>query len=495
MTAFCCDTRRRAEIRGSGLNGIDFLEVVDRDAPNPALRQRRLEVHLVNPAGGLAVGPDNVVVEGGERIRDITVTAAAVDATQTNLVNVEVDRRGDFSPYRLRLRRGALDERPPADIDPRLASVAFSFKVECPSDFDCRHQLACPPEAEAPPPIDYLAKDYATFRRLMLDRMAVLVPDWRERSPADLGVTLVEILAWVADQLSYAQDAAHTEAYLGRARLRPSLRRLARLVDYALDEGRNARTCVQIAVAGDARPLAPDFGPVLPAGTAVASRVAGADVRLAAGAVRRAEVVFETLHDVVALIAAHDEMPFYTWSERECALPRGATAATLAGHYPDLAAGELLVFEEVQGPRTGEPGDADPEHRHAVRLVAVTAFEADGTTPRTDPVTGARVTEIAWHGDDALTRPVCLSSRTDPAFGARYVADVSVARGNVVLADHGRTITAEPLGTVPRATLARAGERGGDPCARGEAEPIPARFGPRLQLGPLTFAAAYEPTA
>ena len=28
----------------------------------------------------------------------------------------------------------------------------------------------------------------------MLDRLALLVPDWRERSPADLGIALVELL-------------------------------------------------------------------------------------------------------------------------------------------------------------------------------------------------------------------------------------------------------------------------------------------------------------
>ena len=33
---FCCDERRRDAVRGSALNGIDYLEVVDHDAPNEA---------------------------------------------------------------------------------------------------------------------------------------------------------------------------------------------------------------------------------------------------------------------------------------------------------------------------------------------------------------------------------------------------------------------------------------------------------------------------
>jgi len=252
---------------------------------------------------------------------------------------------------------------------------------------------------------------------------------------------------------------------------------------------------VQVRVSGDARPLAPDFTPVLPADTVVTSRVAEAGVRLAdAAAVARAEVVFETMHDVEALIADHGAMSFHTWSDRLCALARGATAATLAGHFPDLRAGEVLVFEEVKGPRTGHPGDADPAHRQAVRLVEARAF-ADDATPLEDPLTGARVTEIRWHGDDALTAPVCVSSRTDPAFGARLVEDVSVARGNVVLADHGRTIAGEDLGTVPASRLAWAAERAGDPCAAAAPQPIPARFAPRLAEGPLTHTARFTADA
>ena len=45
---FCCDERRRDAVRGSALNGIDYLEVVDHDAPDEADRQRFLRVHFVN---------------------------------------------------------------------------------------------------------------------------------------------------------------------------------------------------------------------------------------------------------------------------------------------------------------------------------------------------------------------------------------------------------------------------------------------------------------
>ena len=44
------------------------------------------------------------------------------------------------------------------------------------------------------------------------------MPDWQERHVPDIGVALVELLAYVGDYLSYYQDAVATEAYLETAR-------------------------------------------------------------------------------------------------------------------------------------------------------------------------------------------------------------------------------------------------------------------------------------
>jgi predicted phage baseplate assembly protein len=112
----------------------------------------------------------------------------------------------------------------------------------------------------ARPEINYLAKDYGSFRQLILDRLAVTMPDWKERHVPDLGVTLVELLAYAGDHLSYYQDAVATESYLDTARLRISIRRHARLVDYRLHEGSNARAWVTVWTKTDLPPLKPkDF--------------------------------------------------------------------------------------------------------------------------------------------------------------------------------------------------------------------------------------------
>ena len=259
---------------------------------------------------------------------------------------------------------------PPPGYDPVLSEVNFSFKVECPSDFDCQPKCVCPPTLRTEPDINYLAKDYGSFRRLMLDRIALLSPQWTERNAADLGVTLVEALAFVGDYLSYQQDAIGTEAYLGTARRRVSIRRHARLVDYSMHDGCNARAWVQIQVSADTGPL--------PKGTQIFTSITGQppilpdDPRI----LRQAQAGFETMHDAM-LFKAHNSIPFYTWTEQRCCLPKGATSAELDGHFPNLQKGDVLIFEEVLGPDTGQPGDADPAHRQAVRLTEQPVLDVD----------------------------------------------------------------------------------------------------------------------
>src|SRR5262249_54085661 len=157
------------------LNGIDFLEVVDHDEPAPAERQPRLRVFFVKPpapslkAALLALTPAGTpaVVRITGVVRTRGVAADAVEVTG-GVLEVHGSPRRDFSPYALSL---AGPGGPPlAGLDPHLASVTFSFKVECQGDFDCRPSRVCPPETPTEPEIDYLARDYTSFRRVMLDR-------------------------------------------------------------------------------------------------------------------------------------------------------------------------------------------------------------------------------------------------------------------------------------------------------------------------------------
>ncbi|MBK1733166.1 putative baseplate assembly protein [Thiococcus pfennigii] len=511
-TLFCCDDERRRALRDSAvdLNGIDYLEVLDGALPDEdPLRQRTLLVTFVRPLAGGLPGAAQVRISGGERVRDPAVSwavpatplpsqldapaeaavralVAALPAPERVLV-VRCAQAGDYSPYRLRLVHPGDGESVPSGLDPRLCELAFRFKAECPSELDCTTPLVCPEEPVAPPAIDYLARDYPALRRLLLDRLALLVPGWRERSAADLGVTLAELLAYVGDQLAYQQDAIATEAYLDTARLRTSLRRHALLVDYRVHEGANARTWIQLQVAADAVPLPRT-------GARFLTRLANRPARLAPGtrdaqeALSEWPVVFEPMHAAL-LYRAHNEIPLYTWGATRCWLPAGTTAATLVGHLPTLVPGDLLLFEEVKGPLSGAAEDADRAHRHVVRLTDVRCWAPeDATQPLADPLTNVAITEVRWAEADALPFPLCLSSVADDAHGRLPVAGVSVARGNLVLADHGLGVAEEEdLGQVPAAHLAYPAARDGDPCATRAPEVIPPRFAPALGRAALTF--------
>jgi hypothetical protein len=503
-TELCEDPARRALTRRAELNGIDYVEV------GPKLDS--LVVHFLGRAPR-DVRPENIRIAGGRRVRDIRVRRVSVergaDGRSDDALVIEVDRPGDASLYELCFVEEVVDQRgapvldangartyrPLTGFDPRYHRVGFSFHAACPSDLDCAPVVGCAPKTRPGAAIDYLAKDYASFRRVLLDRLALTLPTWSERHVPDLGITLVEILAYVADHLSYYQDAVATEAYLDTARRRISVRRHARLVDYTLHEGSNARTwvCIElhqqselgleardvffVAGRGDANTRAPLFEGEL-------------DRRFAAEEYE----VFEPLWPdrQLRLLEAHNRIRFYTWGQRECCLPRGATSATLAdfsGDTPDGAArvldlveggGDVLVFEEVIGPRTGSPADADPTRRHAVRLTRATRS--------VDPVTRAPVVEIAWSHEDALPFPLCLSA-IGPAPTCAYLAEVSVARGNVVGVDHGRSFD-EPLGEPPRVATEPECECAG---LAGPTRTKAARFAPVLGRKPLTFRAPAEP--
>ena len=513
----CCDENRRMKVRGrADVNGIDYLEVLDREAPLGSPRQRTLLVRFVNDAPTLTL--DQLVITGGERVGNIGIdwvmhahapgpkATASEKALFTALPDpkqvlvLRTSSSGDYSTYTLHIVSGPKALAPPAGIDALLARVGFSFKVECPSDTDCLADPFCPVETAELPAISYLAKDYSSFRRLMLDRMAQTLPEWSERNAADLGIALVETLAYVGDRLSYAQDAVATEAYIGTARRRSSVRRHARLVAYRMHDGANARAWIQVLLdpAAGRVDLPPEgvqfltrvegFAPVIPPEAPPTPERAYQKIMMTA------PTVFEPIARVrqdpsilidppIPLFAAHERIEFHDWGDGECCIPAGSVRATLRGNLADLRSGDIMILEEVLGPRTGDPADADPAKRHAVRLVQV-------ATGLTDMVMNVPITEIRWADEDALPFSLCLSART--ADGGS-VTEVSVARGNILLADHGRTLGGIELGTVPEPHLWEVVDECCAQCDPAAPRAIPPRFRPRLSDAPVTQAQRLVP--
>lgn len=461
QTPVCSENDRRDLVIASALNGIDFLEV--------SADQTTLRVFFLKPIPlngfGLPAAPQLISIRGGVRIRNIQVTAVRRAGEQ--LLEVDVSEPGDFSTYTLVIDSGALD--------PVFAQVDFSFKVACPNRFDCRPKEDCPPTPLDDPLIDYQARDYASFRQALIDFLTTRIPDWTERHEADLLITLLEAIAYIGDHLSYFQDAVANEPYLQTARQRISVRRHARLIDYRMHDGASARTFAFFEIVGAAG--------TIPARTQVLTRIdrplgslmpplpavlPPAPAGLKPQALAAADTVFEVVVDA-KVVAAHNRIEIHSWGDRECCLPRGTTSVDLRGDLTaTLEKGDYLLFEEVLGPSTGLAPDADRTHRQVIRLAGVALID--------DPVLALALTRVTWAPADALRFPLCLSAvAAEGALDGTFIDNVSVARGNLALVDHGRKVQDLP---VPE-----------DPAAPG-AEGIVTGFRPfRVQLeeGPLSF--------
>ena len=484
MIYFCSDKNRRSLVLASpALNGIDFLEVI-----GPSGCGTQLALTLLKDARTLTLTPDNIAITGGAPIQVVSISPATDDAPFVLTVNLAGP--GDFSLYQLAVVAGPGISDPPDGFDPQLSTVSFSFKAGCPTPADCLPDNCCPAPVSSAPDINYLAKDYGAFRQVMLDRIAVLVPTWTETHAADLGVAMVEALAYAADHLSYQQDAVSTEAYIGTARSRISLRRHAKLVDYTVGEGCNARVFVALT-------LAPGLDNIfVPAGTTFYVQQPGVPVSvrwtdiLALQLTSSPNPIFSSMEDCT-LFCEQNSMNFYTWDDTDCCLAPGATEATLLGHKHTLQPGAILIFEEVLGPATGNPADANAANRCAVLLTGVSTTDYKGR-PLTDPLTGYAITRITWAAADALPFPLCISSTTDSDHGSVPVYGVTVAYGNIVPADHGITVTDETLPSVPSAPPAPP-EGSGCTCGTSTPSPSPIpRFHPQLANAPLTFSPKFN---
>jgi hypothetical protein len=419
---------RRTQVLSSPLNGIDFVEVASDD-------QTALRVHFLNavPLKG-KLGTPPVTITGGERVRTVAVRPIQDgdwSADDSHLIlSLTVAAPGDFSLYTLTANSPLLD--------PYFSSAPFSFKARCPSDLDCRPAPpVCPAPPSGAPLIDYLAKDFLSFRQALLDYSALHYPEWQERSEADFGMMFLEALCALADDLSYTQDRIAAESALETATQRRSLVRLARLVDYELRPATSAAVLLQFDVSQDA-PLPdglvvsarrPD-GSAIPfeTGASLAARGPGTPVRWA---------------------WSSDVLRPYWFDDSQRCLRAGATHMHVLGQGFQFKPGQLLLIE------TDAASSADPPLRQIVQLVG--PDQGGPATELCDPLfppsaavlgdrrppvltcpgapQGTAVTRICWRPEDALAADRDLT-RTRLA-------------GNLVAATQGLTQPAERFAIPP----------------------------------------------
>lgn len=446
---------RRAKLLGqTALNGIDFIEV-SNDA------QTQLRVHFIHTAPNqavLAASVTRATITGGETIPIVPVTAATwgtVDGRPT--LDLTVAAPGDFSTYTLAL----VTEAPAVSkLDRFYDHVAFTFKAGCASTIDCEHPpVQCPPLTDSAPPIDYLAKDFDSFRQALSAFSALRYPEWQERSEADFGVMFMEALSSVADDLSYQQDRIAAEAWLDTATERRSLVRLGRLVDYEPRVAVAARVLLQFKMAAAAACS-------IPSGLGVSALAPdGTYVDFETGSIRGDTVDPDDPNAAIDPMTdpSWNSMQPYWWDDGEQCLRRGATEMWIERPSQPLTKGQLLLIDT-----TAEP-EADSPVREVVQLTVVDDSESD-------LLYGKRLTRVEWRVEDALradhdlTRTVVAGNLVPATHGRRYLDTFTVSYGRATSLGTPRAIvrtgangTLQVLHTLRHAPLAwlaqdRAGE-------------------------------------
>lgn len=454
---------RARDLGVNGKNGMARVFVTVDTAVDPAHAILVVEFYndlflaaILDKINNQGVPPTDIFpITGGVRIEggDLAGQVQVIDVTagsESHMLDLEVQPIGDYSTYTLKvIHRDVVldinnnpvlngDSNPVLEskIDPLSASLDFKFRPGCFNSNCAPGDRFQPPSQE--PVIDYLAKDFDSFKHLLINAMQVRVPDWQPTSEADLDQVLIDLIAADADELSDYQDRVMNEAYFGRARKRVSLARHARLMDYHIHQGNQAGTVIILKVTADVS-VAKGFG--------VWSGENWQDSDA---------VIFAGIHDQECY-ADLSELSLYTWDGVVTALEAGSTEADIvapagttridAENLRDLILrtaltreyrqqlrqhGVLaLIVEEKRNPATGTENGRDKTARQLLRLCDdETAAEVIH-----DPVEDNWVVRVHWQEQDKLQRRFCFITQCP---GQAPQENVSLFYGNVVKVTHGR---------------------------------------------------------
>lgn len=330
-------------------------------------------------------------------------------------------------------------------LDPLRRYLPVRLRPECGDVPDCV-TIPDEPGPLTPPDYDTLARDYASLRATLLERLGVLVPG-ADQSPADETVTLVELMAHLGDLLHYRLDRVSTEAWLPTARTRAAVTRHARLVDFPVLPATSATAFVQVQRAhADAGPG--DGGTDVQPGDTATDAPAGPDD---AGAT---SFTLE-LDEAVTVYASHGEVALYDWNEADAVLPAGAVSAVLVRPLPSdgktldawLPVGSLLGLEVVSPGAPGAHHDwtrrvtpwppddgSGAQTRQPLASYPAQVMRLTQVVPISDPLSpGLPLVRVFW--DEPLARDLPVSIDT-----ATGTPRVGVGRLGVFPAHHGLVV-------------------------------------------------------
>jgi hypothetical protein len=385
--------RRQALLDQSpaSLNGIDYVILAPK-------HKSRLEVHFLTLA---ALAGTHTEISITNDATDVSLAVVghtwSHDSGGRPLLRIDLAVSGDASTYTLHLKNVALDRF--------FDRAQFSFAAGEASELDCETPAApgAGPSSNTPP-IDYLAKDFLSFRKALSDYSALQYPAWQERSEADFGVMFLEALAALGDDLSYQQDRVAAEAYLATATERISVLRHARLVGYEAAPAQAARTVLQFSVTANTT--------AMPAGLAVsATGPDGALIDFETGTGLADATLYRTNH-------AWNEIPPYWWDDSTRVLPPGAKQVWAGMHGLGLVSGDQVLIDT-------QTGAGLPDRRELVVIA-----EAEETS---DPLYHAPVTRLRLQAPTTLAHDLSVTTLRGnlvPATqGLRHVEAFAISSG------------------------------------------------------------------
>lgn len=369
------------------------------------------------------------------------------------VVRLVVRPIGDYSAYTLGLNTSGI---PNTLIDPLFAGIRFKFRPGCFNN-NCapEWETALPPLEE--PVIDYLAKDYNSFRQTMIAAMSSRVPGWQLTSEADLDMVLAELFSVTADELSDYQDRVINEGYFASARKRVSTARHARLMDYHIHQGSQASTWLALEIRHDTGQKSFNLKPGLEvwAGSADAAML---DTQ------PDSQVEFISRYESAQTVHQYlNNIGLSTWSDTITSLSAGSTRAdlklyrklylndnaapirvitkTAAEEIRDLIKTKLVrnfLIQEHLNPKTGKTAGLNRAKRQLLRLIP------EGAEAVNDPITNEWFVRVRWEKKDALHYDYCFTvdcPADNPGTAIGKVENISLLHGNLVEVFHGRRHT------------------------------------------------------
>lgn len=240
---------------------------------------------------------------------------------------------------------------------------------------------------------DYTSRDYISYRADMLAMKARLLPEWTSTSPSDFGVVLVELFAYLGDNLSFYGDRIANEAFIQTAVQRSSVLNHAAMLDYKPREALAARVQISFTVRTGEGPV------TIPKRTVVSGAGSSGE-----------SIIFETDEEVT--VVEGNVLVWATQGETVENEPLATSTGVLSQFYPlfrqPVIAGSVIIcVNEGTGPVEWTEVD--------------NLLDASGTSPVYTLATGSTGVVFVRFGDN-------VSGRI-PATGASITATYRVGGG------------------------------------------------------------------